>query len=282
MRASRASPLAKTGMVVVAGEITTNGVSSTSRRSCATRSATSATRELGHGLRRRHLRRPHRRREAEPGHLAGRDRRRGLHKEQGAGDQGLMFGYASDETPNLMPAPIDYAHQLAQQLAAVRKNEARSTSSAPTARRRSRSSTRTTSPVRIDAIVVSTQHDDEREVQDARARRSVELVIEKVSRRSSSTRTRSIHVNPTGRFVDRRPAGRLRPHRPQDHRRHLRRHGPSRRRRVQRARTRARSIARPATTRASSRRTSSPRASRAAARCRSRTRSASRSRSACT
>src|SRR5580692_799852 len=82
----------------------------------------------------------------------------GLHKEQGAGDQGLMFGYATDETPNLMPAPIDYAHQLAKRLAQVRKSK-KVDFLRPDGKTQVTIEYEDNVPVRAQAIVVSTQHD---------------------------------------------------------------------------------------------------------------------------
>src|SRR6185369_3072507 len=81
----------------------------------------------------------------------------GLHKEQGAGDQGLMFGFACSETPNLMPAPIDYAHQLAKQLAHIRK-AGKVDFLRPDAKSQVSVQYRDGRPVRIDSVVVSTQH----------------------------------------------------------------------------------------------------------------------------
>src|SRR5216110_831874 len=81
----------------------------------------------------------------------------GLHKEQGAGDQGLMFGYATDETPELMPAPITYAHLLAKRLAEVRKS-GKVDFLRPDGKTQVTVEYENEVPIRCDAIVVSTQH----------------------------------------------------------------------------------------------------------------------------
>jgi S-adenosylmethionine synthetase len=129
----------------------------------------------------------------------------GLHKEQGAGDQGLMFGYACDETPNLMPAPIDYAHQLARQLAAVRKQR-KVDFLRPDGKTQVTLEYENGVPRRIDAIVISTQHSPDvkhKTLHDA----MVELVIEKIIPKKLIDRNTKLHINPTGRFVIGGPQG---------------------------------------------------------------------------
>jgi S-adenosylmethionine synthetase len=129
----------------------------------------------------------------------------GLHKEQGAGDQGLMFGYATDETPELMPAPIQYAHTLARQLAAVRKKKSVDFLR-PDGKTQVTLEYENDVPVRIDAIVVSTQHDEK--VKFKQLREAVmELVIEKAIPKRLIDKATKIHVNPTGRFVIGGPLG---------------------------------------------------------------------------
>ena len=118
----------------------------------------------------------------------------------GAGDQGMMFGYASTETPELMPAPIMYAHKLVRTLADIRRQKA---SPMPYLRPDAKSQVTVEydgrTPIRIDTIVVSTQH--EPDVTQARIR---EDVIERVVRQALpsaliDSKTRYF-VNPTGRF----------------------------------------------------------------------------------
>jgi S-adenosylmethionine synthetase len=129
----------------------------------------------------------------------------GLHKEQGAGDQGLMFGFAVDETPNLMPAPIDFAHQLARELAAVRKSK-KVNFLRPDGKTQVTLEYEDGRPVRVDAIVVSTQHDEEVKYKHLREA-IVELVIEKVIPKKLLDKNTKYHVNPTGRFVIGGPQG---------------------------------------------------------------------------
>ncbi|MGA2450071.1 MAG: methionine adenosyltransferase [Polyangiaceae bacterium] len=129
----------------------------------------------------------------------------GLHKEQGAGDQGLMFGYATDETPELMPAPIQYAHTLARQLASVRKRKLVDFLR-PDGKTQVTLEYENDKPVRLDAVVVSTQHDEK--VKHKQLREAIiELVIEKALPKRLIDRNTKIHVNPTGRFVVGGPQG---------------------------------------------------------------------------
>src|SRR5580698_6789058 len=102
----------------------------------------------------------------------------GLHKEQGAGDQGLMFGYATDETPDLMPAPISYAHKMAKKLAEVRKSK-KVDWLRPDGKTQVTIEYDNDVPVHASALVVSTQHaENVKHKQIVEAVRS--LVIEKV------------------------------------------------------------------------------------------------------
>jgi len=129
----------------------------------------------------------------------------GLHKEQGAGDQGLMFGYACDETDELMPFPISVAHKLVERLARVRKAGA-----LPFLRPDSKSQVTVQycdgRPERIDSVVVSSQH-----APGVTHAVLSEAIIEEVIKKTISSeyldaKTR-FHVNPTGRFVVGGPMG---------------------------------------------------------------------------
>ena len=129
----------------------------------------------------------------------------GLHKDQGAGDQGLMFGYACDETPELMPAPIMYAHQLSKQLAAVRKKGAVDFLR-PDGKSQVTVEYENDVPKRIETVVVSTQHGPE--VKHKALKEAVmELVIKKALPKHLLDAKTKYFVNPTGRFVGGGPCG---------------------------------------------------------------------------
>jgi S-adenosylmethionine synthetase len=126
-------------------------------------------------------------------------------KEQGAGDQGMMFGYACDETDEAMPAPISYAHKLAQRLAFVRK-QGILPFLRPDGKTQVTFAYENGRPVRVNAVVVSTQHTPEvsqETLRDAVIAEVVEKVIP-----SSLRAPNMVHwINPTGRFVVGGPMG---------------------------------------------------------------------------
>ncbi len=124
--------------------------------------------------------------------------------DQGAGDQGLMFGYACDETPVLMPAPIYYAHRLVQRQSEVRK-DGRLPWLRPDAKSQVTMRYVDGKPVSIDTVVLSTQHAPEMSQKDIHEA-VIETIIKPVLPKEMLVNTRYL-VNPTGRFVVGGPQG---------------------------------------------------------------------------
>jgi S-adenosylmethionine synthetase len=196
--------LAKTGMVVVAGEITTTAwvdmpvvVRDTVREIGYTHSEMGFDANTCAVLTAIEKQSP----DISQGVTEGS----GMHKEQGAGDQGLMFGYATDETEEYMPAPIQYAHQLARRLAQIRKDD-KVSFLRPDGKTQVTLEYEGDTPVRIDAVVVSSQHDDEVKYKTLREA-LIDLVVEKVLPKRLIDKDTKIHINPTGRFVVGGPQG---------------------------------------------------------------------------
>ncbi|HJO53726.1 MAG TPA: methionine adenosyltransferase [Verrucomicrobiota bacterium] len=125
--------------------------------------------------------------------------------EQGAGDQGLMFGFACDETPELMPAPIMYAHKLGRQLTKLRK-AGKANWLRPDAKSQVSVQYINDKPVKITNVVISTQHAaaaSNKTIRDFITKQ----VIQKVLPKKMLSRDTQILINPTGRFVVGGPAG---------------------------------------------------------------------------
>ena len=125
-------------------------------------------------------------------------------KEQGAGDQGLMFGYATNETPEFMPLPIVLAHKLMMKRNEVRKNKEISYLG-PDAKTQVSIEYSEGKPIRIDTVVLSTQHDEEVGYETIK-KDVIEKIIQPVCEKWLDENTK-YHVNPTGRFVIGGPVG---------------------------------------------------------------------------
>ncbi len=196
--------LAKTGMVVLAGEITTTAridYPTLVRKTIADIGYTSS--DMGFDAATCAILTAVE--QQSPDIAQGVTEGEGMHKEQGAGDQGLMFGFAVNETPELMPAPIAFAHQLARTLTQVRKSK-KVDFLRPDGKTQVTLEYEDGKPLRIDAVVVSSQHNEG--VKHKTLKEAVmELVIKKSLPAKLLDKNTKFHVNPTGRFVVGGPMG---------------------------------------------------------------------------
>ncbi|HEX2676378.1 MAG TPA: methionine adenosyltransferase [Polyangiales bacterium] len=197
--------LVKTGFVVVAGEITTRATIDYAKL------VREAVREIGYtdssmGFDANTCAVLTAVEQQSPDISQGVTEGAGLYKEQGAGDQGLMFGFAIDETPELMPMPIMLAHKLVKQQAALRKNGKLSWLRPDAKSQVTVEYGDDGKPARIDAVVLSTQHEDGVKHKTIEAAVIEEIIKPTLPAKLVDKKTK-FFVNPTGRFVVGGPYG---------------------------------------------------------------------------
>jgi len=129
----------------------------------------------------------------------------GLHDEQGAGDQGMMFGYACDETDDLMPMSIQFSHDLLRKYAELRKGGEMDWAR-PDAKSQVTVEYQDGNPIRVHTVVISAQHSDEVSLKQIRSELTEKVILQCIPADLMDENT-IIHVNPTGRFVIGGPMG---------------------------------------------------------------------------